>query len=193
MSAIEVPARAERTAQSEPLGLPDWFPHAARAEFGELLARRADDGDLDFLRALYISTRLEEVAPLEWSEADKLAFLAQQFAAQHHYYCQHYPDALRLVLLYRGRPIGRLYWWAQGADAVLIDVSLVPTARGQGLGRALMALLTSQADRLGQTVLLHVEPDNPAQRLYHRFGFETIAQSGVYDKMRRPAHEASRP
>ncbi|QNM98840.1 GNAT family N-acetyltransferase [Chitinimonas koreensis] len=159
-----------------------------------MLARPFTVADLDFLCALYVSTRLDELAEVQWSEADKLGFLTQQFAAQHCYYQEHYADAQRLLLLREGRPIGRLYWWADAAAAVLIDVSLLPDARGQGIGRALMQLLVGQADRLGLPITLHVEPTNPAQRLYRRFGFETIAQSGVYDKMRRsPAHEASRP
>jgi ribosomal protein S18 acetylase RimI-like enzyme len=39
-------------------------------------------------------------------------------------------------------------------------------------------------------VTLHVEPDNPAARLYRRLGFERDSDNGVYIKMRRPARVA---
>lgn len=167
-----------------------WFSHADAPDGGALArvsARPVCDDDLGFLFALYASTRLDELAVLDWSAEQKTAFFHQQFQAQHQYYEEHYPDALRLLLLLDGQPIGRLYWWSGEAAANLIDVSLLPAARGQGIGQALMALLTNCADLLGQTIMLHVEPTNPAHRLYRRFGFETVAQSGVYDKMRRTA------
>lgn len=167
-----------------------WFPRAGVPDGGSLArvgARPVGDDDLGFLFALYASTRLDELAVLDWSDEQKAAFLHQQFQAQHRYYEEHYPDALRLLLMLDGQPVGRLYWWSGEASANLIDVSLLPAARGHGIGEALMTLLTAQADRLGQIVVLHVEPHNPAHRLYRRHGFETVAQSGVYDKMRRPA------
>ena len=172
------------------LPLAHWFL-CANAPVGEALdlvaARPVHAGDQDFLCALYASTRIGELAVLDWSTEDKTRFLVQQYEAQHQYYEEHYPDALRLLLLLDGQPVGRLYWWNGEANANLIDVSLLPAARGHGIGEALMTLLTSQADRLGQSIVLHVEPTNPAHRLYRRHGFETVAQSGVYDKMRRPA------
>lgn len=172
------------------LPLTHWFSSGQAPEgeaLSRLVARPVQEDDMGFLFSLYASTRIDELAVLDWTDADKANFLAQQFQAQHQYYQEHYADALRLVLLLDGQPVGRLYWWSGEANANLIDVSLLPAMRGHGVGQALMALLTSQADRLGQTIVLHVEPSNPAHRLYRRFGFETVAQSGVYDKMRRPA------
>lgn len=182
----------DRLSSQIQAGLPltHWFPcaNASVAEALDLVAARpVQAGDQDFLYALYASTRAEELAVLDWNAEQKAAFLIQQFQAQHQYYQEHYSDALWLLLTVAGQPCGRLYWWAGEAGANLIDVSLLPAVRGRGIGQALMTLLTGQADRLGQTIVLHVEPSNPAHRLYRRFGFETVAQSGVYDKMRRPA------
>lgn len=186
--AQQAPAAGQAGVKALPMG--HWFPHAD-VPYAEPLAgvgaRPICDGDLGFLHALYVSTRLHELAALDWRAEQKAAFLHQQFQAQHQYYAQHYPDALRLLLLQDGQPIGRLYWWSGGANANLIDISLLPAVRGHGIGQALMTLLMAQADCAGQAVVLHVEPHNPAHRLYRRHGFETVAQSGVYDKMRRPA------
>ena len=60
-----------------------------------------------------------------------------------------------------------------GADAFVDDLYLVPTARGRGLGAAVLALLETEARTLGLAALfLVVDPDNrPARRLYDRAGF----------------------
>lgn len=189
---LEQPAPERGAGQvcAEPRPVGHWFPGAG-VPCGDALARvgvrPVCHDDLGFLHALYVSTRQQELAALDWCDHQKAAFLHQQFQAQHQYYAQHYPDALRLLLLQDGQPVGRLYWWCGETTANLIDISLLPAARGRGIGEALMRLLTAQADRAGLTVVLHVEPHNPAHRLYRRHGFETVAQSGVYDKMRRLA------
>jgi ribosomal protein S18 acetylase RimI-like enzyme len=150
-------------------------------------ARPIETADLDFLQRLFASTRAEEIAAAGWPPEVQAQFLAQQFDLQHRYYQEHYADADFWLLLCKGKPVGRLYWWAHDASATLIDISLLPEERGQGVGTALLALLTAQADGLGQSVSLHVEPANPARRLYARFGFDAVADNGVYIKMRRPA------
>lgn len=170
------------------------FPHArtqAAKALDGLLARPLGPSDRPFLQALYASTREAEMAASGWSTDAKHRFLTQQFDLQHCYYQAHHAEASFLLLLREGHPIGRLYWWAEGNEAALIDVSLVCGERGRGVGGALLALLTSQADRLGQAIGLHVEPDNRAYRLYRRFGFEVLADNGVYARMRRPAAAAT--
>ena len=88
-----------------------------------------------------------------------------------------------------GCSIGRLYWHATCSTLTLMDVSLLPEWRGGGIGSELMHLITGHADRAGLPIGLHVEPTNPAHRLYQRFGFETADDNGVYLKMRRPARQ----
>ena len=65
--------------------------------------------DEPFLLRVYASTRLEELAPLGWSEADQGAFLRQQGEAQHHHYRTYYADADYSVIELEGQPVGRLY------------------------------------------------------------------------------------
>lgn len=153
-----------------------------------LTARPIGSGDLGFLGALYASTRASEMAQAGWPEAQCRQFLAQQFDLQHRYYQAHFGDADFLLLLRGDEPVGRLYWREGGDSASLIDVSLLPAERGRGVGTALMQILTERSDRLSRAIVLHVEPTNPAHRLYRRFGFEVVADNGVYLKMRRPAH-----
>jgi len=190
------------------------FPVAGSADAQSLSGIRVrpiEDSDLDFLRALYASTRAEEMAAVDWTDAMRERFLAQQFEFQHRYYQEHHAQADFLLLLREGSPIGRLYWrdgaprrqaaaprgsssrpakpdrLESDAQAKLIDISLVPHERGRGIGSALLAALTMQADRGGLSISLHVEPFNPALRLYSRFGFDVVAHEGVYARMCRPA------
>ena len=55
------------------------------------------------------------------------------------------------------------------------------------LGTALMTWIIADADREGRSVTLHVEPWNPAKRLYERLGFASEGPRGIYEFMRRPA------
>ncbi len=170
--------------------VPWWITHwpgASSPVLQGITARPIADQDLAFLQTLYASTRADEMAATGWPAAQCHEFLAQQFLLQHRYYREHYTDASFLLLTRGEAPIGRLYWREEGEQASLVDVSLVPAERGRGLGTALMHALIARAARRGQAIVLHVEPDNPARRLYLRCGFEVIAGNGVYDKMRRPA------
>lgn len=134
-----------------------------------------------------MSTRADEMAAAGWPAEFQDEFLGRQFQLQHAYYQAHYGDASFLLLLRSGAPVGRLYWRSRQGQATLIDLSLAPADRGLGVGSALMALLTSHADALGQTISLHVEAANPARRLYSHFGFSPGANNGVYIQMHRPA------
>lgn len=53
-------------------------------------------------------------------------------------------------------------------EHILVYIAVDPSARGQGLGRRMMETALSTARG---AVALHVEPDNPARRLYEHLGF----------------------
>lgn len=150
-------------------------------------ARAIEIGDQGFLRELYASTRDDEMRATGWSPSRCRSFLDQQFDFQQRYYRAHHPNAMFLLLSEAGTPIGRLYWRCEDAQATLIDMSLVPALRGQGLGSAILQLLVDEADRRGHCIELHVEPDNRAQRLYRRFGFEVTGHDSLHLRMRRSA------
>jgi ribosomal protein S18 acetylase RimI-like enzyme len=136
--------------------------------------------DLPFLAALYASTRQEELAQTGWSEADKESFLALQFEAQHRHYQTHFPDAAFELILLEGKPIGRRYLDRRGDEFRLIDIALLPEQRNRGLGGALLRDLLAEAQAAEKPVRIHVEPFNPALRLYRRLGFELLEDKGVH-------------
>ena len=143
--------------------------------------------DLPFVAELYASTRREEVAATGWPVEMQEAFLRQQHEAQHSHYSIHYADADRLILERGGEAVGRLYLIDEPGQLHVIDISLVPAARGEGIGGAILRDVTALAAQRGKPVSIHVEKYNPARRLYERLGFEVVEDCGVYDLMRTAA------
>lgn len=156
----------------------------AAARFA-LYLRPVADGDLPFLEALYASTRAEEVAQTGWPPEMQAAFLRQQHEAQHRHYRVHHADAEWSIIERGGSAIGRLYWYEGARDVHIVDISLMPEARGAGIGGALLDDLAAHGEALGKGLSIYVEKNNPARRLYLRLGFVKREDHGVYDLMRR--------
>jgi ribosomal protein S18 acetylase RimI-like enzyme len=161
-------------------------PLRAAAELGVSYRPMADD-DLPFVAELYASTRREEVAHTGWPAEMQEAFLRQQHEAQHSHYSLHFADAEWLIVERGGEPIGRLYLHEHPDHFHVIDISLAPASRGQGIGGSILRDILGEARALGKSVTIHVEKFNPARRLYERLGFEPAEDLGVYDLMRVPA------
>jgi GNAT superfamily N-acetyltransferase len=142
-------------------------------------------GDEEFLYRVYASTRELELRPLAWTDAEKAAFLRQQFHAQHAYYQEHYAGARFEIVLLDGVPIGRLYVNRRGDEIRVVDLALLPDHRGAGHGGGILRGLLAEAAAANTPVRLHVERLSPARRLYARLGFVPIADRGVYVLLER--------
>lgn len=143
------------------------------------------NADLEFLQALYASTRFDELNQVPWTQAQKDEFLESQFQAQHKHYQDHYPQADFLIIKEEGTAIGRVYVDRREDEIRLIDIALLPESRNQGLGSLLMEELLEESQAANKPVYLHVESFNPAFRLYQRLGFEVVEDRGVYQFMCR--------
>jgi GNAT superfamily N-acetyltransferase len=153
-----------------------------------LSLRAATDADAAFMSDLYASTREDEMKlATAWSEAQKRAFLREQFALQDAHYRAHYPACERYVVERRGTPVGRMLVSVTAREVRLMDVALLPAWRGHGVGTALLRGVLAFADGAQLPVTLHVEPFNPALRMYQREGFAMVEMRGLYQFMRRPA------
>jgi GNAT superfamily N-acetyltransferase len=160
---------AKRTQSISP-AIPGWA----------LTLRPIAPEDRDVLRRIYASTRAEELAQVDWPDAQKDAFLTMQFDAQHAYYQENYPHAAFDLILLDDQPIGRLYLDQWDDQIRIVDIALLPEQRGQGIGTALLRAILDQGRQLALPVTIHVERFNPALRLYDRLGFRTIEDKGVY-------------
>lgn len=88
------------------------------------------------------------------------------------------------VALREGDPVGVLLLveLPEGGDWEVAYMGLVPEARRRGLGRQLLAKALGEAGAAGvRRVVLSVDGRNlPAERLYHRLGFESFDRREVY-------------
>ena len=150
--------------------------------------RAIGDADTGFLFEVYASTRAEELANIGWSDAQKDAFLRMQFDAQRKDYGSNYDTSRFRIVVCDGADAGRFYVERRGDELRIIDIALLPPFRNRGIGNRLLARLFDEADDAALDVRIHVEFNNPAQRLYARSGFEFAGDGdGVYRLMvRRP-------
>jgi ribosomal protein S18 acetylase RimI-like enzyme len=151
--------------------------------------RTAGPADAAVLRAIYASTRADELALTGWDAAQCQAFTDMQFDAQWAHYTRHWPQAecqLIEVADAQGalQVAGRL-WVNRHADGIdVLDISLLPGWRGRGLGGACLRDLQAEAARGRSAVGISVEIGNPARRLYERLGFEPQgAVQGVHQRL----------
>lgn len=157
------------------------LPKLRRAARLDAVVRPMTDEDMPFLARLYRSTREDELALTGWEEAQKQSFVDMQFRAQHVHYRKHYPDALWLIVEQAGKEVGRLYLERWRKEHRIIDIALLPSARGKGVGEAMLRDLHEEAALCGRAVSIHVEKLNPAISLYRRLGYQTVEDKGVYE------------
>jgi ribosomal protein S18 acetylase RimI-like enzyme len=147
----------------------------------ELRPSLADDGE--FLFRLYASTRADEVAAFGWPAAQEDAFLRMQFNMQRRWYETVYSQAEHAIIELQRQPIGRMIVLRGQNSWQLIDISLLPEFRGQGIGGELIRALIQECAQYGAALQLQVLRNNPAIRLYSRLGFTTTAEDKIYLQM----------
>ena len=156
-----------------------------------LTSRAAVTDDRDFLFRLYSGTRLAEIAAFGWDDFQKQAFLTVQFNAQQRWYETAYPQAEQRIVMLEAKPIGRIIVDRGSDAAVLVDISILPDHRGQGVGTTLLRELLEECRGTQLPLRLQVLRTNPAQRLYERLGFRRTSEDPVYLQMEWRPEEAS--
>ena len=140
--------------------------------------RPAGTDDAALLRTLFDAERAPDFAHLD--APLRATLLDMQYRAMTADRAARYPQAEDRVIELDGAPVGRLLVDRSGESTTLVDVALLPAARGRGLGRALLNALCAE----GRPVLLTVAADNPARRLYARLGFLPTGEAPPYVFMR---------
>lgn len=137
--------------------------------------------DEDFLRAVYASTRADEMELLPASDEEKRAFLDMQFDAQRSDYAARFPDSDHSIILLDGQPIGRI-WVGRWEDEIrLLDIALLPEARDAGTGSELLGRLQNEAREAGLPLRHSVYKANEgALRFYERLGFSVVEDFEMY-------------
>jgi len=115
---------------------------------------------------------------LGWPQAHLDALLNDQFRLQHHHLVTHFAGADFWIVERRDCegadvPVGRFYLDRSAPLWRVVDIGLLPEARGQGCGSALLSWAQVSAVAAGAAGIdLHVVVSNHrAQSLYRRLGF----------------------
>jgi len=135
--------------------------------------------DGEFLLAVYAAAREIEMALVPWDETQKLAFLRQQFAAQTSYYASEFPTASHNIILFDDAAVGRLYVERKPERTTILDITVLPRYRKNGIGTALISGLIGE----NRPVSVQVEPFNPSRDLFTRLGFSVASDGGANLRM----------
>jgi ribosomal protein S18 acetylase RimI-like enzyme len=146
--------------------------------------RLAVPADEPLLRNLHKATRAADFVAANLPPATLEMLLEQQYRAQAAGYAAQFPDATSLMVLYRNQPVGGLMLVAGERCWHVIDIVLLPSARGQGIGTdvidaVLRAATAGDANEVTLSVLFN---NAAARRLYRRLGFAETGE-GVHVPM----------
>ena len=146
----------------------------------QLKLRPVTGDDQPLLLEVYRSTREEEMALVPWNNDQRQAFLKMQFDAQQSHYQQKYPTADHDIIYLNGSPLGRIYVARLEDEIRIIDITLLPQHRGNGVGTHLITELMGEATTKRRPLKIYVETFNPSLKLFERLGFTQTAQHGMH-------------
>jgi GNAT superfamily N-acetyltransferase len=166
-------------------------PHPNDLAAPGLSLRHPTDADWPFLQALFASFRAEEMALVAWPQAQKDAFLNDQFRLQHHHFVTYFSGADFWIVECAGQPdagspVGRFYLDRSTPLWRVVDIGFLPEVRGRGFGSVLLRWAQASARDAGAAGIdLHVVVVNArAQSLYRRLGFQPEgAAEGYHQRM----------
>lgn len=150
---------------------------------GEVRVRPATATDVEVIFRVFASARDETGAQAGWADARRETLLRQLFDEQERHFRAYFPDAERGVVEIDGAPAGRLYVQRRAVEMLLLDITLFPERRCQGVGTALLRDLQERACADRVPLRLVVEGFNPARRLFERLGFVEVGQEGRYRQL----------
>lgn len=150
---------------------------------GQVQFRVITNDDDQFLLDLYKSTRAEEMAHAIMSQGDKDHFLEGQFKMQSESYALSFVGATHRIIQLDGVDVGRLIVLRTDRMLRIIDLSLLPSVQGIGLGTDLLRSLLNEAHGGKVPVRLAAMAGSPALGLYLRHGFKPKETRGHHYEM----------
>lgn len=151
-----------------------------------LALRPATEQDAAFLNAVYRSVREPELQAIGWPDAQIDAFCAMQHRFRTAGYGQYLPPVETRLVLCDDQPVGMLAICRNAERWVLVNIELLPAARGQGIGAELITRLQQEAQAAGVGLRLQAASASPVVHLYERCGFASVADDGMVRQMEWP-------
>jgi ribosomal protein S18 acetylase RimI-like enzyme len=107
-----------------------------------------------------------------------------QFTAQKEHYAAVYPQARHDVICVNETPVGRIYLDRSAVGFHILDITVLPEYRNQGIGSEMLRRLLAEAGQNGKAVTIYVEIFNPSVRLFERLGFQRDEEKGFQLRMK---------
>jgi ribosomal protein S18 acetylase RimI-like enzyme len=147
-----------------------------------LRVRPATASDQLFLAQLFESTR-QDLHLIDQSAEATAELMDLQFRAQTQGYGQQFPNAMYFVIEKHHEAIGKVTLDFGSNEIRLVDIALLPKARGQGFAASVVQSLQLAASKVGTPMTLTVLSQNlPAKQLYARLGFQPADLSPPYEQ-----------
>ena len=146
-----------------------------------------------FLYDVFCTTWASEVAALPNQNLAQHV-LRIQHIAQERRFATNYPNQQRFVLVEDGEPAGRLYLQSVGDTVHVVDLTLLPRFREQGIGSRVIRDLVAQCTADGRSIRLRVSRRNRgAIDLVNRLGFSLVSVDDLENFFEWHAHEQAEP
>ncbi len=150
---------------------------------GGLSLRPMAAADKSFVESLYRSTR-DDLRLLDAEDDFIEGLIEMQQYAQTQGYGDMFPNAMYFVAEYHNERIGRVVLDFGQTEIRVVDIALIPAARGKGYGSQMLQAVQLAAARVMAPVTLTVRADHlPAKQLYSRLGFIVEEAQVPYERM----------
>lgn len=137
----------------------------------DLSLRVECETDQPFLTGLFIAC-----SPL--ANTLPQSMIKQQAWMQDQSYRQEFPSASRCIVTRGTEPIGRIIIdWDADALSHCIDVAMISSEQGAGIGASLLMAWITISDRLCRDSCLQVFAGSRAKNLYQRLGFNPVGDA----------------
>lgn len=145
--------------------------------FGELAGRQPDDGDADFLFALYLSTRPDvQALPVPRSVIEGIARHQQRLQTDD--YARRFPSAQSWLVEQDGLPVARIVLDWQPDVLRIVDLAVAGAARRRGIAARLLAALQEECSGRRPIALRVLAANGAARALYEAAGFARDRNAG---------------
>ncbi len=146
--------------------------------------RRATRADGSFLERLDVAVLAEG---LPWAPAGD-PLLVLQLRARDADRAARWPGAVREVVEVDGEPVGATLLAEEPGGLRMVDLHLVSSARGRGVGTSVVAALAARADARHLPLRVRTRPDNAAMlTVLDRAGFARVAEGPAGVELERAA------
>lgn len=136
--------------------------------------------DENFLKDLFFDVRRGEFEVAGFSSEQLKMLLGMQYSAQKQSYKAAFPNAKHTIIEFEGEKIGQLLTAQNGNEIHLIDISILSSFRGRGIGSFFLKKLKDESEKITLSVF---KTNESAIRLYEKHGFKFVNEKGMYYRM----------